>query len=131
MQITASSAAVHSLGAVVQQVKFAPSNGPVAYVAPGATVTGTANYQVWRSDGSGYCPGCVIEWALGVDSVGQIGCFVYGGGTFPGQTGTQSFSFTAPTTPGTYVMRQALALEYTCAQAGYPGGEDVGLVVVQ
>ena len=39
---------------------------------------------MWHSDSSGYCPGCVLVWYLGVDSVGQVGCFVFGGGTFVG-----------------------------------------------
>jgi hypothetical protein len=118
-----------NLNSQAQRLKFTDSNGPVVMVAPGATVTGSIDYQAWASTAAGYCPGCVIQWVVGVDTVGQVGCQAVSG-SYPGVSGTQTFSFTAPTKPGTYVMRQGLSLQFGCSTAGYPGGEDVGLVIV-
>jgi hypothetical protein len=120
----------NSLGAMVQHVQFTSGFGPVILVAPGATVTGQVDYQVWRSNANGYCPGCVVQWVLGVDGVGQVACINNTFGTYPGQTGTQTFSFTAPMAPGRYPMRHGQNLQYSCQAAGYPGGEEVGEVIV-
>ena len=120
----------NNLGSYVDDVKFAGPGGPVIVVAPGAAVTGTVNYMAWRSNGSGYCPGCVVQWVLGVDGVGQLACIDPVTSTWPGSGGTQNFSFTAPSKPGVYYLRQGLSLQYTCQGAGYPGGEEVGEVIV-
>jgi hypothetical protein len=121
-----------SYGTVVQHVKFAATGGPVVQVAPGATVTGAVDYEYWPDNAAGQCPSCVCQWTLGVDSVGQIACQVFefnGSNGFPGKSGTQDFSFTAPTTPGVYIMRQGFAEKFSCGEAG-SAGEDVGEVVV-
>jgi hypothetical protein len=88
------------------------------HVAPGAGVTLTFDYVVNRN---GYCPGC-IEQVLGglanIDttvipgSITASSCFSVGG---PGPFGgNQSFSFTAPTNPGTYYIALYATLDFGC-----------------
>lgn len=121
----------NDLGVLVNLVKFTGVDGPVIRVAPGATVTGSVRAQYWRSNASGYCPGCLVQWVLGVDGVGQVACVASVSTVYPGQTSTPTFTFTAPAQPGRYVMRTQLQLQTSCQSAGYSGGEDVGVVIVE
>ncbi len=130
VQVGVSSGYASSLG---QLTEFLDMNGegPVAVVSPGALVTGSARLQTWRSDVEGYCPGCVLVPDLGCDGVGQIMCYgPYGGGTYPGTTGTYGFSFNAPAIPGRYYIRSGIGLVYDCSMAG-GGGGPVGVLYVR
>jgi hypothetical protein len=122
---------IHNGGEILEHVSFAASGGPAVIVAPGATVTGSLDYQYWQSDSSGYCATCENQLVLGVDGVGQLTCINYTGPTFPGTTGNYPFTFSAPTTPGRYVMRFGDPLQFGCSANLYGGGLDVGVVVVE
>lgn len=116
-------------GSITQHLKI-NGGGPAVVVAPGATVTGSIDFQAWASNASGYCPSCVVQWVVGVDGVGQIACDSYGGGPYPGHSANKPFTFVAPAQPGRYRIRQAMGLSNSCAQVGYPGGAEIGEVIV-
>jgi hypothetical protein len=121
----------HNRADIVQHVSFNGSNSPVIVVAPGALVSGTARAQYWKADASGYCPTCIVEFTLGLDPLGNVFCD-YSWDPYPGTTKTVSFSFNAPMTPGLYPLRASGgSLAYSCAQAAYPGGQEVGDVIVK
>jgi hypothetical protein len=128
---TDATAPANNFGAIVEKVRFDASGGPAVRVAPGATVTGKLNTQWWRSNGSGYCPGCVDQFYVSVDGVGPLSCDNSGAGTYPGKTTTDgTFSFKAPAVAGRYVMHQGIDLNFTCS-AIYVGGEEVAVIYVQ
>jgi len=106
--------------------------GPVALVLAGATVTGTVDYNVWSSSVSGYCPGCILQYVIVVEGVGpSAGCAnLYTPGDYPGVSGALGFGFTAPTKAGSYFVRAGLVQQYDC-DGTKPGGEPIGLIVVQ
>ena len=117
-------------GALVDHVNLAGTGRPVIVVAPGASVSATLDLQVWKDGPSGGCPGCVVQWYVGVDGgVGQVACISVPS-AYPGSTSTQSFTFNAPMTPGRYAMRHGLAEQFNCAGAGYGGGEEVAEIIV-
>jgi hypothetical protein len=105
---------------------IAPASGtgvnPGTHVAPGATTTITANYNVGPVSG---CPGCIEQLVVGI--VGQTnaqGC-LFDGGPGSGVTGTGSVTLTAPTTPGIYYVGIRNALQFGCS-AALPGGTYAG-----
>jgi hypothetical protein len=105
--------------------------GPIVTVAPGTTVTGTVNQQVWNASPSGYCPTCVRPFSVGVESVGHIQdtCQIeYASEPYPGAVAARTFTFTAPTTPGRYFVRQGWSMDYSCY---YVGGQIIGEVIVK
>jgi hypothetical protein len=88
-------------------------DGPVAVVAPGATVSGTANWQAWTGP---TCPGCRYQLIYGIENA-EKGCFWDGTvGAWPGKSQTAgSFSVTAPSAPGTYRVNVTYTLQNDCA----------------
>ena len=114
---------------IIENFRFTSSGNAVAVVNRGATVTGAFSQQFWISQSGCYCPGCVTQWVLGIDGVGQIAC-APAGGTYPGTSLNSTFSFTAPMTPGRYIARWGATDQFTCA-SHYPGGTNVGLLIVQ
>lgn len=104
--------------------------GPIAIVAPGATVTGTVDWQSWNAPADGYCPACIL--VVGVSLEGTQGQCQPGHGraVYPGRSGTIALTFTAPTTPGRYIVRGGGALAFSCP-AGFPNGEPLGVIEVR
>src|SRR5262249_20938352 len=129
--LVATSAGSASLtsGIIVQHVKFDGTGGPVVRTTPGATITGHFDYQYWSApSGSGSCPSCVAELIAGVDGVGQLYCVPFlnsSASTYPGTSGTENFTFTAPSTPGQYVMRYQNPLLFQCTPTAYFSGTGV------
>ncbi len=126
------------MGSLVENVKFSKSSGPVVTAAPGEVLSGTLNYQVWRSNSSGYCPGCIIQFVvvLGTPAGGTIvsnGCDpnVTSAGTYPGKNRSMNFSLTAPQTPGIYLLQQGLTLQASCNGSKPPSRVDIGQVIVK
>ena len=118
---TTATSTIHDLGIEVLNVNML-SSGPDIAVAGGTTITGSYDAQAWHSDPSGYCLGCVVQSAVGLDGVGLLSCDDYVSAYYPGQTINHTFSVTAPSTPGTYFLRGGLDLEYTCTMVGYNAG---------
>ena len=90
--------------------------GSVATVSPGASVLVTYDFQVFNNP----CPGCITQLVTGLGSPGTHGGYcAYDGvpGVFPGTTGGEELSLTAPSTPGTYNVIVEYHWQYTCADA--------------
>jgi len=72
---------------------------------------------------SGYCPGCIVQFYVRMNDV-FTECLT-SGGTYGGGNESQSFTFNAPTAPGTYYIQPAGTLEYSC-QTGTSASESFG-----
>ena len=84
----------------------------VATVAPGSNVTFSTN---WKSQyTSNYCPGCIQQFYIGVK--GQAIDCMYSGNTAGNRNGNGSFSFTAPSAPGLYIVQAGSSLQYSCTK---------------
>lgn len=72
-----------------------------APVEPGSTINVTLDYHIF-DDG---CPGCIDQIQVGFTHSSPNGC-VYDGipGPSPGESGTASFTITAPAVSGTYYL---------------------------
>jgi hypothetical protein len=121
-------------GYLVDAVKL-NGKGPVAVVSPGATVSGTANIQIWSAPG---CPGCRLQLLYGVESSPTACFYDYSPGAYPGHSGTAvAFTVTAPSTAGTYRVDVTYQAELSCADALAKNGlnarptEIVGWIVVK
>jgi hypothetical protein len=111
--------------------------GSVATVSPGASVLVTYNYQVFNDP----CPGCITQLVTGLGSPGTHGGFcAYNGvpGIFPGQSGGEEITLTAPLSPGTYNVIVEYHWQFTCGDAltNYGSGGNVprqiiGQIIVQ
>jgi hypothetical protein len=90
--------------------------GSVATVSSGASVLVTYSFQVFNDP----CPNCITQLVTGLGSPGTHGGFcAYNGipGVFPGQTGGEEISLTAPSTPGTYNVVVEYHWQFTCGAA--------------
>jgi hypothetical protein len=133
--------AIHSTGSIVESFRFMQGFGPVALAAPGATVTASVNFQYWKSDPNGYCPGCVQYFSVNIPAlVPGGGCGTMADMAHPvcpicannsafwtgvSATGTL-FTVTAPSVPGRYPVYAGSAADYHCD----PGGEEIGEIFV-
>ncbi len=133
-------------GIIVEGVVLSNSSpnvafGPVINVVPGAPLHVQMNYSWWRDANDtinqGGCPGCIDFFAIAlIDN--QSDPVVYCPST-PNQAGqgfsnlqstTADFFIVAPTTPGVYPLRAFIGEWYNCEQSAAPGGEDIGVVIV-
>jgi len=101
--------------------------------SPGETVSGTVYYEVWNPSS---CPACIQQIVVGIDNDAKE-C-IYNGipNTCPNKTtGTASFSFKAPQSPGSYDVVFGNFYEYTCsdAKAKFPGTKykTLGIITVE
>jgi hypothetical protein len=77
---------------------------------PGESITFSTD---WTSKYvSTYCPGCSQQFYIGVKGL-AIDC-MYSGSTNTTRNGSGYINFTAPTTPGLYVVQAGHSLNYTC-----------------
>jgi hypothetical protein len=121
-------------GYVVEDLTL-DGTSPVVVVSPGASLAGGAKYQAWVSTG---CPLCRQQIVYGIEST-PAGClYDYSPSTWPGQSGTGTIALTAPSTPGTYKVRVAFALQLSCSDAlttanplGVEPTTEVGIIVVK
>ena len=86
------------------------SSGTSVATAPNSNVTLTVDYTIWNRSG---CPGCIDWIAVGIEGDGQEAFNVGIPGTFPGGSGSASFTLTAPGTSGTYKVYAFLAPDFT------------------
>jgi hypothetical protein len=121
-----------NLGVIAESVVFNGVGGPVVTgVCPGASVSGSLTYTIWASNASGYCPNCDLQYVIGVDSVGVVGCvYLNIPPVFPGSSGVASFSFSAPTNASVYRLVVGFGFNFNCVQDTSVAGIDVGLVSV-
>jgi hypothetical protein len=112
--------------------------GPVIVVPPNAAITGTLDYQQWKSPNeqcSGCCGTCPNVYAVNAaddTSAGwkHLGCVSIGTPLFPGRSGMMNVSFNAPTRAGSYRILAGFARASSCSGQN-PGGEEIGRVIVQ
>lgn len=91
--------------------------GQTVYADPGETLSATCEYQIWSGVGNpseinqGFF---IMSWTPSWPPSSEYYRAVWNGisGVYPGVTNTASFSFQAPTTPGTYYL-------YWCGEAHY------------
>jgi len=96
--------------------------GQVAYVKPGEIVLGTCRYQIYSGAGNpseisqGFF---ILSWTQGWPPSEGFYIPIYNGiaGVYPGVTKTASFSFNAPTVPGTYYLYWCGGAHYSMKQA--------------
>ena len=97
-------------------------------VEPGSTVTGSLSMSHTAS--SGYCPTCLVQYYVRMNDV-FTHCLT--GLALPGRE-EQDFSFTAPTTPGTYYIQPKGTMDYSCQASTSASTEfdssTLGIVVV-
>lgn len=121
-------------GYVVEDLTL-DGKSPVVVVSPGAVLSGGAKIQAWVSTG---CPGCRQQLVYGIGSTAAGCLYDWSPGVWPGASGTASTSLTAPSTPGTYKVRVAFALQLKCSDAlttanplGVQPTTEVGVIVVK
>lgn len=115
----------------MNQASFTATNASVnssgknqQHVAPGASFTVSFDWTINRG---GFCPGCIQQFLGGIvnfdtsvvaGSITANSCFSEGG---PGPFGgNQTFTFTAPSTFGTYYIGLYSVLDYDCSANGAP-----------
>lgn len=134
MAITSSPAPI-DLGYVPGPAQFKVQGadvGPVAVVPPGTPLSGQVRYRAWQSQTTGYCPGCIIQFVVAVDTIGAVGCnnTVTSSGTYPGKDSIVNIAFNAPATPGRYRMWGSLTKQFAC-DGTFDTGPDIGEVIVE
>jgi hypothetical protein len=97
--------------------------GTSATVPAGLAFTVTFNFQVF----SDACPSCITQLVTGLGTAGSQGATcAYNGiaGVFPGVTGAENVTLTAPVTAGTYNVVVVYGWQLNCADALtlYPNG---------
>lgn len=101
----------HSRQVTFSNVNINSSGSNVAFVSPGQSITLAFNYTITQN--GTYCPGCVSQYYIGIYGFWQD-CFRNSGG-YCNCSGSESYSITAPTTPGIYYFTQGRTLNFTCA----------------
>jgi hypothetical protein len=116
------------IGELADKVRFDKSGGPIVFAAPGETLTGLINDQVWS--GQGDCATCSRAYGIGIVSVEQC-IAVMVPTNWPGMSWTD-FHFTvhAPARPGVYHLRRGDFLDSKC-DPGTAVTSDDGAVIVQ
>ena len=106
-------------------------SGNAATVAPGSSVSLNYNYSVVFDDINGYCPGCVVQFGIGIGSTFQtLQCQA---GINNGSSGSYfSGNFTAPSVPGVYYLTQLSTLDFACQPYRYSNNpaDAIGVLIV-
>ncbi len=89
--------------------------GNSAIVMPGSNVSLNYNFSVFFDAGTGYCPGCIVQFSIGIGSTFKtLQCESnIGNGTSGSYT---SGDFTAPDVPGIYYLTMDGSLDYWCQE---------------
>ncbi len=113
----------------ISNFNVAGSGTNTTYVTPGSTVSVSLN---WNSTyNSNYCPGCIQQFYVGIGT-GSTEC-LYSGNTASPRSGAKNFTFTAPTTEGTYYFQFSASLQYDCIPpSSYPNTKEgaIGAIIV-
>jgi len=90
-------------------------------VSPGASITISLDYEIWSNSG---CPGCIDQIVVGIENTPKYCAYNNIPGSYPGETGSNTHTITAPTAPGIYYLKWTKHMEYSCsdAMAGYNDG---------
>jgi hypothetical protein len=116
-------------GALIEQLDI-DASGPVAAVAPGATVSVTYRLQTWH-DPSATEEGAAFLWAGDATSIFEIACTPIPMVSYPGTTRDIEASVTVPTTPGIYPVSLFTMSTGACTSAvSLMSPNDVGWIIV-
>src|SRR5690606_28536519 len=84
----------------------------------------------WSSSQNGsYCPYCVVQLYVGLN--GNFTQCLTSGFTGYSASGSQSFSFTAPSIAGIYYITSSSTLDYTCRNVSTPQCGPTSLAVIR
>ena len=105
-------------------------------VYPGQSLKLSFNYSCsWRFSPNDYCPGCVIQWYVGMRAPRKPEnhfCINLIQRYYNGQTGRLSeYEFTAPTFPGVYYITTNISLDYHFVPVGFSNDSHNSIAVVQ
>lgn len=121
-------------GWILEDVKL-DGVSPVAVVSPGASLSGSANYQAFVGTG---CPGCRQQLVYGFGNTPSGCIYDWSPGVWPGASGSGAIHLTAPSTAGVYKVNVAWALQLSCSDAmtvanplGVKPTGEIGVVVVK
>ncbi len=121
-------------GWILEDVKL-DGVSPVAVVSPGASVSGSATYQAFVGTG---CPGCRQQLVYGINNTPSGCIYDWSPNVWPGANGSGPIHITAPSTPGTYKVNVAWALQLSCSDAmsaanplGVKPTGQIGLIIVK
>jgi hypothetical protein len=88
---------------------------PAHEVAPHESISGVLEYHIWNSS---QCPSCPHQLIIGINNDAKQCIFDGIPHVCPGKTeGTSPFSFSAPSSPGTYYINVSHAQESSCEDA--------------
>jgi len=132
--VNLNSADQNKYGFLIEQVDIS-GKSPVLVTSPGATISGTATYQVWTSTG---CTPCRLQVIYGIEN-GNTDClYDWSPNVWPGVKASGAIKgLKAPATPGVYKLNVTYTLQNSCAEglATKPMGVrptmEVGVVVVK
>jgi hypothetical protein len=138
VNVSTPASSVITRGSYVDGVRI-NSRGPVALLRPGQAFTLDFNHQWWHSGVSAYCPTCIHQASVSIDSDNPEGfvsieCNNYFGGLYyPGTRASRRVNLTAPMRPGRYAIRHRIDDQFRCRNGtgAYPGGTPVGFIFVQ
>lgn len=102
---------ISSRQATYTNVNLNSSASNVAFVSPGASVSLTFDYAIVQN--GTLCPGCVTQYYVGIYGFWQD-CYRSTAG-YCNCSGSESFTITAPTTPGIYYFTEGRGLAFNCA----------------
>lgn len=100
-----------SYGFIVDKVNLS-GKGPVVVVSPGATISGSADYQAWNSSG---CPMCRFQLVYGIGTTSEGCLYDWSPGAWSGASGSGTISVKAPSSAGTYKLNVSYTLQTSCA----------------
>ncbi len=108
------SSSVHSSRTVeFSNVTFNGSAATLFFAAPGESIDLAADWSV-TSASSVYCPGCIVQYYLGITDVFST-CFTSRGyGNNASASGSLSETFSAPADPGVYYLTRHNTFDYEC-----------------
>lgn len=88
-------------------------HGNYVEVAPSEGIAVSLDYHIWDSS----CPSCIRQIVVGLDSEAKYCAYNGIPGVYPGQSGSDSDTITAPSTTGAYSLIAANDAQYSCNDA--------------
>ena len=104
-------------------------DGTSTTVSPGESITVSLDYQIWNPD---TCPGCRQQIVIGIGDDSLYCAYDSVPGVYPGQTGSDVHTTSAPTGTGAYSLRYTNDYQLSCAdaKANYPAASKVTIASI-
>ena len=106
------------------------SNAQEISVRPGDTVDVTMNWALKVDNTSVYCPGCIVQFYMGVKDQGEkcyVSTIMPGGST---RSGRLNYRFVAPAEKRTYIVNNANSLQFSCKDINIKENTDQALAAI-